>query len=415
MRKFLLIAQREYVERVKGKPFLLTTILVPVVVGGMIAVFSFAMQSKATGKHLLVASNDATLAASVHDQMTKKKVEGMVVDVEAPMAEADKDQLIRHFDSNHLDGLLWLSAAPGQMQPDVTYYANGSPDLVTTGRVEDAISRALIARQLTAGGMAGPQVDALLKDVHVSTLAVKNGKVSHESAAKNFWTAYLMSFLLSFTGIMYGMNVGRSIIEEKTSRIFEVMLASVTPDDMMFGKLIGVGAVGLTQIGIWIALAAGFLGSSMASQFLSGSFRPHIPVVQVVLFCVYFLLGYLFYSALSAGLAATVSTEQELQQFWPINAVPVWLSFGMIGYIISNPNGIWSIVLSYIPPCAPITIFLRMGAGTVPPYQIAVSIGIMVASVYALIWFSSRLYRVGILMYGKRATLPEILRWIRYS
>jgi len=214
---------------------------------------------------------------------------------------------------------------------------------------------------------------------------------------------------------MYGMNVGRSVIQEKTSRIFEVMLATVTPGDMLAGKLIGIGAVGLTQIGIWVTAAALFAGSAMGMRLMSGDMKIHVSVPEVVLFILYFVLGYALYSTLFAGLAATCDTEQELQQYSPLAAVPIWLSFGMIAFIVSNPNSVWSVAISMFPPCAPITMFLRLASQFPPYWQIALSLGLMVLSVYIVLWLSSRIYRVGILMYGKRATLPEMLRWLRYS
>jgi ABC-2 type transport system permease protein len=123
----------------------------------------------------------------------------------------------------------------------------------------------------------------------------------------------------------------------------------------------------------------------------------------------------LLYSSLFAGLAATCETEQELQMYMPLAAAPTWLSFAMIMLIINDSNSIWSIAASFFPPCAPIIMFLRMASETPPAWQFAVSIGLMILSIWATLWFSSRLYRVGILMYGKRATLPELLRWLRYS
>jgi ABC-2 type transport system permease protein len=238
---------------------------------------------------------------------------------------------------------------------------------------------------------------------------------SHGFGNTSIDAAYLMAMMLTTAGVVYGLNVGRSIIAEKTSRIFEVLLASVRPDELMFGKLIGVGSVGLTQIAIWIAMGTIFIASSYSKQLLGGGLTLGMDGFKIFLFCLFFLLGYLFYSALSAGMAATVSTEQELQQMMPINAIPVWLSFGMIPYITTHPDSGWALALSLIPPISPITIFLRMGEGPVPMWQIAASVGIMALTICAMIWFASRLYRMGILMYGKRATLPEILHWIRHS
>jgi ABC-2 type transport system permease protein len=211
------------------------------------------------------------------------------------------------------------------------------------------------------------------------------------------------------------MNVARSVIQEKTSRIFEVMLAIAKPSDMLAGKLIGVGAVGLTQIAIWVIAGGVIAAYPAAVATLSGSLSIHVSWVEGVLFPVYFVLGYLLYASLFAGLAATCETEQELQMYTPLAALPVWLSFSLIWLVINDPSSAWSVAASLFPATAPIIMMLRLGSQVPPAWQFAASIAIMIVSILAVLWFSSRVYRVGILMYGKRATLPELMRWLRYS
>jgi ABC-2 type transport system permease protein len=193
------------------------------------------------------------------------------------------------------------------------------------------------------------------------------------------------------------------------------MLATVKPSDMLAGKLVGAGSVGLTQIGIWLVTGAALIASPIAAAAMSGEFTISFSWTECVLFPVYFLLGFLLFSSLFAGLAATCETEQELQMYMPLAAAPTWLSFSMILLIINDSNSFWSVAASFFPPTAPIIMFLRMASQTPPAWQFAVSITLMVLGIWATLWVSSRLYRVGILMYGKRATLPELLRWLRYS
>jgi ABC-2 type transport system permease protein len=269
---------------------------------------------------------------------------------------------------------------------------------------------------LTAQGIKGGDVDQLLKNIRIDTKQVnKEGKETKSNAAGSYIKGYIMALLLSMTTMVYGLNVARSIIQEKTSRIFEVMLAIAKPSDLLAGKLIGVGAVGLTQIGIWAVAGAAIAAYPAAIATLSGSLALHLSWTEGILFPIYFVLGYLFYSSLFAGLAATCETEQELQMYTPLAAVPIWLSFSLIWLIVNDPNSFWSIAISLFPPTAPIVMFLRMGSEMPPLWQIGASIGLLMLSIWGLLWFSSRLYRVGILMYGKRATLPELVRWLRYS
>jgi ABC-2 type transport system permease protein len=173
--------------------------------------------------------------------------------------------------------------------------------------------------------------------------------------------------------------------------------------------------VGLTQIVIWLVAGTAIMLSPFAAAMLTGEYALHFSWIEGVLFPVYFLLGYLLYSSLFAGLAATCETEQELQMYMPLAAAPTWLSFALIILVINDSNSIWSIAASLFPPTAPIIMFLRMASQMPPTWQFAVSIGLMIVSIWATLWFSSRLYRVGILMYGKRATLPELVRWMHYS
>jgi len=224
-----------------------------------------------------------------------------------------------------------------------------------------------------------------------------------------------MAFLISMPILLYGMNMARAIIEEKTSRIFEVMLAVAKPDDLLAGKLLGVGAVGLTQISIWVASATAFMSSALAASLLTGNLALHFSWVEGVLFPVYFVLGFALFSALFSGLAATCETSQELQMYMPLAAVPVWISFGMLTVVFKDPNSIWVVAASIFPFTSPYVMVPRIGLQMPPVWQIAASIALLVLTIWAVLWFSSRLYRVGILMYGKRATLPEIVRWLRYS
>ena len=266
------------------------------------------------------------------------------------------------------------------------------------------------------GGLRQGDADTLVDGVPMTTFQVKrDGSIVKTNAEASLWKGYVMALLLSMTTMIYGMNVARSIIQEKTSRIFEVMLAIARPGDLLAGKLIGVGAVGLTQIGIWLAAGAVILFSPFAAAIMSGEFAVHFTWTEAILFPVYFVLGFLLYSSLFAGLAATCETEQELQMYMPLAAAPTWLSFALIMLIINDSNSFWSVAASCFPPTAPVVMFLRM-ASEIPPYwQFALSISLLVLSIWVVLWFSTRLYRVGILMYGKRATLPELLRWLRYS
>jgi len=415
MRNILLIAKREYLEQIRGRAFRLSTALVPLLFAVIMGIIYFSGRGIDSSKHVVIASSDAQLAADMRTQLLTRNDAKFVVDVIAPATAEDRAALVQQVKAKAINGFLWIETAVGK-EPAVTYVSTSSGDFITDARLGSALNRALVRERLAANGVQAGNVDALLKNVEIETRQVsKAGMEVKSNAMTSFYKGYLMAFLLSMTTVVYGLNVARSIIQEKTSRIFEVMLAIAKPGDMLAGKLIGVGAVGLTQIGIWTVAAAAIAGSALAAPILSGTLSIHFSWVEGVLFPVYFVLGYLLYAALFAGLAATCETEQELQMYTPLAALPVWLSFALIVMVVNNPDSLLSIAASLFPATAPIIMMLRMGSQMPPVWQFVASIALLVLSIWATLWFSSRLYRVGILMYGKRATLPEILRWLRYS
>jgi ABC-2 type transport system permease protein len=416
MRNILLVAKREYLEGVRGRAFRMSTILVPLLFAVIIAIAVFAGKNSGVGKHVLVATTDAQLASDIQSQLTEDKDAKTTVDVLVPSSPSERDGLVDKVRSKDVDGLFWIDTTDPSGKITATYTSQSSGDIVIASRLESALNHALSVRRLTARGMSKADIDVVMKTVSVDTLQVdKAGKEVKSSGIGSYLKGYIMAILLSMTTMIYGMNVARSIIQEKTSRIFEVMLASVKASDLLAGKLIGIGAVGLTQLAIWGVAGVVIATYPAAMAVMSGQLSIHYSVTEGLLFATYFVLGYLLYASLFAGLAASCETEQELQMYTPLAAVPIWLSFSLIWLIINNPTSIWSIAASLFPATAPIVMMLRMGAQTPPAWQFAASIAIMAVSVWAVLWVSARLYRVGILMYGKRATLPELLRWLRYS
>ena len=219
--------------------------------------------------------------------------------------------------------------------------------------------------------------------------------------------------------LIYGIYVMRSVIEEKSSRVVEVLLGSVTPMQLMAGKIIGVGAVGLTQIVIWGAVS----GPAGQRRLCHGSppvwestmKDAHIAPAVLILFPVFFILGYATYACLYAAIGAMVNSDEEAQQLQFPVTLPLLLCMVFATSIIRDPNTPLAFWLSMFPLTSPIIMYVRVSVSMPPIWQIVLSIAISLASLYGLVWLSSRIYRVGILMYGKRPTLAEILKWLRYA
>jgi ABC-2 type transport system permease protein len=426
MREALLIARREYLERIRSKAFRISTVLIPLFFALIFGAGALSGKLSGGARHVLVVSNDPQLAESERAELiaadnaaseTRKDPSSrLMVDVKAPLTEGDLAALNAEVESKQIDGYLWLNLQPGTTRLEATYTSRGSADFVGKDRMQDSIGHALVREELVKRGATSEQIQALLKDVDLKTQQVKNGTAVAADASKGFWGAYIMAFMLYFAVVFYGVNVAHSVVAEKTSRVFEVMLSSAKPESLMLGKLLGVGAVGLTQMAIWIVFVLILSASSLWMSFGLGGLAAYgVTPLQLIFFVLYFILGFFFYSALSAGLGATVSQESEVQQFSMIIVLPQVIGLALIVYILSNP-GAWPVVLlSLFPPCTPIVMCLRMAAMAVPAWQLALSLVLMVLSIYGMVWVATRIYRVGILMYGKRPTLPEILRWLKYS
>ena len=255
MHNMWLIAKREYLEQIKGRAFKATTIGLPAVFAAILGIGYLANLGIGANEHLVVASNDTSLAKEIQARLLLDKNGKATVDVVAA-TDADRAAMLEQVKTRSVDGLLWVNAAAGKL-PTATYYSPSSGDFITTGRMKEALNDGLMKEHLTGAGMKQADVDAVVKGIEIDTYQVKkDGRVVASNAMASFWKGYVMAILLSMTTMIYGLNVARSIIQEKTSRVFEVMLATVKPSDMLAGKLIGVGAVGLTQICIWLVTAA---------------------------------------------------------------------------------------------------------------------------------------------------------------
>jgi ABC-2 type transport system permease protein len=415
MRNMLLIAKREYFEQIRARAFLMTTIGLPALFVVILGIGYAANLGLGGKKHLVITADNPALADEIREQLTNDNDGKLSVDVLPSPDSSMNSTLMSELQNKSINGILSIKAQSGEL-PIASYTSLASGDFLTGARLRRALNDGLVGQQLKGAGVTAAEADSLLKGISIQTLQLKkDGSIVRTSAEASLWKGYVMALLLSMTTMIYGLNVARSVIQEKTSRIFEVMLATVKPTDMLAGKLIGLGAVGLTQILIWLIAAVALVVTPFAAAMLTGEYSLHFSWFEGVLFPLYFLLGYLLYSSLFAGLASTCETEQELQMYMPLAAAPTWLSFAMIVLIMNDSNSPWAVAASLFPPTAPIVMFLRMASETPPAWQFVVSIGLLVASIIATLWFSSRLYRVGILMYGKRASLPELLRWLRYS
>src|SRR5215469_4873157 len=412
MHNVWLIAKREYLERVRTKAFMISTLLIPLLmVGGIVGSIVLGHKTKPTS-HIAVVSPDQQLALDLQAELENGKESRMKVDVISPGNSETRKTLDDMLADKQLDGYLWITpAASPSERPSFSYTPQSAADRVNRDAIRIALRNVIMRERLAHQGMVASDVDALMEPVKVDT--TQAGKIADTTSSL---VAVAVLFMLMYMVILlYGMNVARSIIEEKTSRVFEVLLATIRPEEMMAGKVIGVGSVGLTQVAVWLLTGAILTSGSVMGALAGGNVHVTLSAMQIIFFVIYFLLGYLLYSSIAAALGAMVNSEQELQQLNMLLVMPLAGCFFATAPVMTNPSGPLARLLSLIPFCTPLIMYLRISLSTPAAWEIALSIVLMVATIYGILWVASRIYRVGILMYGKRPSLPEIMRWLKYS
>jgi ABC-2 type transport system permease protein len=381
-------------------------------------------------RRVVVVSSDLPLAEAVQAELQKQPantgapapVAGLLslhtparpavftVDVMEP-ATGTRAQLDQDLDDNEIDGYLWISPDSADHPASFAYTPRSSSDQTTRETITAALNRVLLRSQLAHRGVASNEADTLLQSVEVHALRESH----HHDRAASMISIGILFFIMYFVIMNYGMNVARSIIEEKTSRIFEVMLAAVRPEEMMAGKILGVGAVGLTQVAIWLASILIAVGHSGGVNVAGDVIHPTITGQQLIFFFVFFLLGYLFYSCIAAAFGAMANSEQELQQMNIFLVLPLIFCFVALGTMLTTPDAPVARVLALFPPFTPLLMYMRVSLGHPHAWEVALSIALLSGSIAGLVWLTSRIYRVGVLMYGKRPSVAELMRWLKYS
>lgn len=425
-----LVAKREYLERVKTKAFVILTVLTPALIAAFGIGPSALMMSKSKGvRKVVVVSGNADLVAAIKRNLETgaKAADGknagpgqadsesglrFFVDTSSDLSEANRKALQAQIDRKEIHGFVWLDDR-SLADHSFEYTAANTTDFLETGRIRGAVRDAAMTQELKRNGVSDERLQSVLKPFDMEEVQWSQGRAK-KGGGLQFFSVFILGFAMYMITLMYGMNVLRAVITEKSSRIMEVLLSTLTPAELMAGKIFGVAAVGITQVAIWIA--AGALLSAPGAFTLGAMIQQaNLSLTTGFFFAIYFLLGFLLYSSMCAGLGATVNSEQEAQQFQFFVIMPLMLSFFYMFVAMKDPNAPLTVALSIFPFSAPIVMYTRIIIGAVPAWQIALSIVLMIVTIMAVIWLCARIYRVGVLMYGKKPNLPEIIRWIRYA
>lgn len=414
------ILKREYVERVRQRSFLISTVLVPLFMLG-VTFIPVWLASRSIGKPMKMIAVDHTrvLEGRLESAMSDTLPDGsrrFTFDWQQATGVDDaamRDALQKRVLAGEFTGLLWIPA-DALDGGAAELYARGASDLEMLGRFRDALSRAAMVTRLEGRGISADETKAISKAVPFKLYKLTDKGAREGGIESDFATSYGFALVIYMTVLLYGMAVQRSVLEDKTSRIVEILLSSAKPFQLMLGKVLGVGGVGLTQYAIWAVVVLGgaaYIRATNPALAQSTALAP----LTVGFFVLYFVLGFLLYAAMYAAIGAMVTSDQEAQQMqWPVTMLIV-IPIIMMMQVLRDPDGTTGVVMSMVPFFSPIIMLVRINLHTPPLWQIAASLAILVVSILGLAALAGRIFRVGILMYGKRATLPEIVRWVRES
>jgi ABC-2 type transport system permease protein len=289
---------------------------------------------------------------------------------------------------------------------------------MATERIVRSLKNAVVGLRLEKSnlGLDRKALDAIMKPIDMETFQVSaTGEAKKKGFLQTWFGTFAFVMVLYMSLLLYGIAVMRGILEEKSSRVMEVLLGSMSPDQLMTGKIVGIGLVGLTQMAIYVvtagSLRAYFAAQQAAAEWTSAldAFSP----VKMLWFVVFYVLGYFMYTALFAAIGAVCNTEQEAQNLQTPVVMCLVIPMLMAFFFVNNPDSTVAVVVSLIPIFTPMVMYMRISVLTPPLWQIALSILLMVGTIFLLFKATAKIFRIGVLMYGKRPTIPEILRWAR--
>ncbi|HMJ08330.1 MAG TPA: ABC transporter permease [Pyrinomonadaceae bacterium] len=450
MRKFFAVVKHEYKRVVLKWSFLIATLLLPFLAAcfAVVPALIFSIQGEPTRIAIVDPTGgiSARLKGNLSAEKMAERAEKAAADpfknINASQEERMKQnagQFVENFvfvdypyDRNNTAGLrqdltnkilngeidAYLIIPPDISSPDTTFEfrSRRASDILTNETFKDALNGAVRSQRLADANISEEKVNELSSDVNIDVKGVN--ELGQEKDTEGVMVAsFVIGLMIYITLAIYGQAIMGAVVEEKETRIAEILFSSARPFELMLGKLVGVGLAGLTQLAIWIATAAVLVGV-VAAQFGGTELLASVPTItplMVLYFLTFFLLGFFLYASIFALIGSMVTTVQEGGQFAFPPIMILLIGFYFSFAVVRDPNSTLSFWVSIAPFFAPITMPVRILAETPPFWQIALAIAINAAAIVVLVWLASRVYRVGMLMYGKRATLSEVWKWIRQS
>ena len=421
MRKLRLIVKREYLTRIKTKGFIIGTILVPLLGLAFCLLIIFLVNHKPThSMRLVIVDNSGNLAQPITQGLDAKLENGqpefnIVETIVRPASpDAVQQDLRARINAEKIDVYLWIPRDP---KDSFELHMRNPDNFSLIGPLSGAVDQAVISARLSERGVHLDDIKSILHGADLKLMKVSETGEAEEKG-QSIGIAIALVVLLYTALLMYGIITMRSVLEEKTTRTMEVLISAVRPFDLLCGKILGVAAAAFTQFAVWmISTALLFTYGALAAMGMGGTAMSgvHVPISLVLYATVFFVGGYFLYSSMFAAIGAACSNEQGAQQLQWIAMAPLVFCMVIYSMVLNDPTSTASVVLSEIPFFAPVLMALRISLQTPPAWQIALSLVLLFLTTIGTIWASAKIYRVGILMYGKRPGLVEMFHWLRYS
>jgi ABC-2 type transport system permease protein len=410
--EWFVVGRREFMVRVRTKWFAIVTLIGPI---GMIALILIpAYLAKTSAEQ---GTKIACLDHTPEQVCGKIAMDAELFKIEQIDPDTPRDALEKRIRDRDIDGYLIL---PEDLISggEALYRGANVSNMGIMGQLRRLVGDAVRLTRARKSGLSDAQILSITAAVEFET-ELTTGKGGTASGEASYLIGYIVMFVLYMSILLYAVNVMRSVVEEKTSRVVEIMVSSVKPTPLMLGKIVGVGSVGLLQLALWAIMAViiiQFRGALLGIVGISGDFPIELPAIgygAIAVVMLYFFLGYFFYAALYAAVGAMVNSEQEAQQVQTPVVILLIIPVVCTQLIANDPRGGAAELLTLIPFSSPVLMPMRYLLGGASPTDVAISVAVLAAALAGVVWVAARIYRIGILMYGKRPSLRELARWVR--
>jgi ABC-2 type transport system permease protein len=434
MNKILLVIKREYMARVKKKSFLLATLLTPLIFPTILGVFLWIAMAERESESLRI------IEVVDDSNLFRLESSGQYAFSFSDMDREEAKELVKRGDRY---GFLYIPEIALEKPLGIVYYSEKNPSMTLISHLESTLKRKIEDIRLYDSGIDPQVISSLRTNVNIRAITLDNaGEEKMSNAMVNYGLGFITGILIYMFIFIYGNQIMQGVIEEKSSRIIEILVSSIRPFQLMTGKIIGIGAVGLTQFLIWIVLISaistlvmGYFGMQMPQQqamslanpeagkmmeATAGEMGQYMHVLQdinflklIMTFIFYFVGGYLLYGAFFAAIGAAVDTPSDAQQFmFPVTIPLIVAYFGLFVFVLDDPNSNISFWLSVVPFTSPIAMMGRASYG-VPFFDLALSMGLLIVGFLFTTWMAGKIYRIGILVHGTKVNYKTLWKWIR--